>query len=87
MLKGKFSQKGQLVVPSEIRKELKIESGTPVSFLLQGMSILVTPITPGLADKYMGILGNDPDITRNFVEGRHKDDARSASKLRRAGSK
>jgi len=87
MLRGTVSKKGQLVVPSEIRRELNIEKGTPVSFLVNGLSIIVTPITPDLADKYMGFLGTDPNVARESIEERHRDDARSTAKLRRVGSK
>jgi AbrB family looped-hinge helix DNA binding protein len=85
LLKGRVSKKGQLVVPSELRKELGIEEGTSVTFFKRGRSVVVTPIRPGLADEYMGSLGIDPDAAEDSIRERRKDEARATKKCRKAG--
>jgi AbrB family looped-hinge helix DNA binding protein len=87
MLKGHCSQKGQVVIPSEIRKELKIVGGTAVAFTVKGASVLLTPITAELADRYMGVFGADPDASKRSIEDRRVDEGRTADKFRRAGYK
>ena len=83
LLKGRVSKKGQWVVPAELRKELGIEEGTPVTFFKRGKSVIVTPIRPGLADEYMGFLGTYPEVGRVSILERRRDAERYAKKIRK----
>jgi AbrB family looped-hinge helix DNA binding protein len=85
MHKGKVSQRGQLVVPAAIRREMNIGEGTVVSFSVRESSIIVTPLTDDLADSYMGFLGRDSSASAESIRARHNDAAVSDAKTRKAG--
>jgi len=54
--KGKFSTKGQLIVPAEIRRRHGIEPGTPVLFEDVKEGILIRPLGVSAIDRAYGFL-------------------------------
>ena len=50
--------KGQIVIPSRIRRRYGIKRGTRVCLLERNGEIILKPITPEYFDKMAGILGN-----------------------------
>lgn len=51
-----FTSEGQVVIPSQMRKELGIEMGTQATVEKTKDGILLKPITPGLIKAGRGIL-------------------------------
>lgn len=49
--------KGQVVIPSKLRKKYGIKNGTIVHFYEADGEIRVVPVTPELIDANIGILG------------------------------
>ncbi len=49
-----ISSKGQLVIPSELREEMKLSVGTKVSIRREGNSLILRPITPEFIDSLIG---------------------------------
>ena len=49
--------KGQIVIPSRIRRRYEIKKGTRVCLLERNGEIILKPITPEYFDKMAGILG------------------------------
>ena len=41
-----ISSKGQLVIPAELREQMKLSAGTKVSIQREGNALVVRPITP-----------------------------------------
>ena len=50
-----ITQKGQVVIPAEIRRELDIKVGTKVTFQIDKGSIRIQPITDEFIDSLIGI--------------------------------
>ena len=42
----RISSKGQLVIPAELRQEMKLSAGTEVSIQRHGNMLILRPITP-----------------------------------------
>lgn len=49
-----ISSKGQLVIPAELRKQMKLSAGTKVSIRREGNALVVRPITPEFIDSLIG---------------------------------
>lgn len=61
-LSGTFTSKGQLVIPAELRRKHKIQSGTKVRFLEDDFGrIILQPITEEYIDRVCGMLTDGPD--------------------------
>lgn len=65
--------KGQIVIPSDIRRRHKIEKGTRVAFLEMGKDILLRPITDAYIEGLKGFLGTHGRATRALLEERRRD--------------
>jgi AbrB family looped-hinge helix DNA binding protein len=49
-----ISSKGQLVIPAELREQMKLSAGTKVSIRREGNALVVRPITPEFIDSLVG---------------------------------
>jgi AbrB family looped-hinge helix DNA binding protein len=72
--------KGQIVIPSRMRKRLGLKKGTKVSLVDRGDEIVVRPLTKDYFDKMAGILKTGGRLTRGLLEERAKDREREDSK-------
>jgi len=70
-----LSTKGQIIIPAEIRDQMKLSAGTKLSIQRDGQTLILRPITPEFIDSLCGStkgLGklrdtmhrNDPDKDR-----------------------
>lgn len=50
-----ITQKGQIVIPAEIRKKLDLKKGTRISFTEEKGKIVLQPITDEYIDSLIGI--------------------------------
>jgi AbrB family looped-hinge helix DNA binding protein len=57
MVTARVSTKGQLVIPSQLRKALHLEAGDTVSMSLEGKRLIVEPKQPKRARLAMGKFG------------------------------
>jgi AbrB family looped-hinge helix DNA binding protein len=48
------STKGQIVIPAEIREQLKLSVGTKLSIQREGQTLILRPITPEFIDSLCG---------------------------------
>jgi AbrB family looped-hinge helix DNA binding protein len=53
-LYSSISSKGQLVIPAELREQMKLSAGTKVSIRREGNALVVRPITPEFIDSLVG---------------------------------
>ena len=51
------TSKGQVVIPSKLRRKYGIKNGTRVHFYEVNGEIRLVPVTPELIDKNIGLLG------------------------------
>lgn len=69
---SQLSVKGQVVIPSEFRDELGLETGTRVSFERQGDALLMRPITKAYVASLRGCL-KGPSLA-DIRDREHRDD-------------
>jgi len=49
-----LSTKGQIVIPAEIREQMKLSAGTKLSIQRDGQTLILRPITPEFIDSLCG---------------------------------
>jgi AbrB family looped-hinge helix DNA binding protein len=65
--------KGQIVIPTRIRRKLGIKPGTKVCFVERGNDILFQPITKKYIRGMSGMLKARTSVARGFLEERKKE--------------
>ena len=75
-----ITQKGQTVVPAEIRKKFSIEANTYLDWVVEGNTIKVFPLTQSTLEKSYGFFANKASLNENLMKGRKKDRERERKK-------
>jgi AbrB family looped-hinge helix DNA binding protein len=73
---GDFSTvttKGQLVIPSRLRKKLGIHKGTQVTFIEDNGRLVVQPLTPEFVRKLRGSLKAEKSALKVLSEERRRE--------------
>ena len=65
--------KGQVVIPYKLRHKYGIKNGTRVQFDDNGGDITLTPITPEMIEKNIGILGTKGKLLRALMEEKKRE--------------
>jgi AbrB family looped-hinge helix DNA binding protein len=65
--------KGQLVVPSKIRKKFNITKGTRVAFIEQNGKLIIQPLNRNYFDALAGILGTDGDMLKSLTDDKKRE--------------
>lgn len=65
--------KGQVVIPSKIRRKYKIKSGTRIHFLEDKGEIKIVPLTAELIRSNFGILGTKGKLLKALMEEKKKE--------------
>ena len=65
--------KGQLVIPSKLRRKYAITKGTQVAFLEQENRLVLQPLTPEFIRSLRGSLKGDPSALKALLEDRKRD--------------
>jgi len=68
--------KGQIVIPSEIRKKHKIKKGTKLLVKENGEEIILRPITEAYFEKMAGVLKTKGKLSKALLKERSKDKAK-----------
>lgn len=68
--------KGQVVIPSAIRRKYHIKKGTRLHIEDTGSEIVLKPITPEYVKKLAGILPSKGELTRELLKERARDKGR-----------
>lgn len=74
------TMKGQIVIPSRMRRRLGLKKGTKVSLVDKGDEIIVRPLTKDYFEKMAGILKTGGRLTKQLLEERARDREREDSK-------
>ncbi len=67
------TSKGQVVIPSRIRRHLKIKQGTRLCIVEREEEIILKPLTSEYFEKNAGILNTKGKLTRALIEERRKE--------------
>lgn len=65
--------KGQLVIPSKLRRKYGIRKGTRVAMIEDGPRIVLQPLTREYIHSLRGILKGEPSALKFLKEGRKQD--------------
>jgi AbrB family looped-hinge helix DNA binding protein len=65
--------KGQIVIPSKLRRKYSIKEGTQVAFLEQENRLVLQPLTPEFIRSLRGCLGKDSSALKSLLEDRKRD--------------
>lgn len=76
-ISGKFTSKGQLVIPAELRRKHGIKAGTRVKFLEDPYGrIVLQPISEEYIDRIRGCLQGGPDLLDEWMRDHRKEGKR-----------
>jgi len=67
------TSKGQVVIPSKLRRKYGIKNGTRVHFYEVNGEIRIVPVTPELIDKNIGLLGTKGKLMRALLEEKKRE--------------
>ncbi len=70
--------KGQIVIPSKIRRRLNIKKGTKLYIEEKGEELIIKPVTPAYFERIAGVLQTKGKLSKTLLEERLKDKQREA---------
>ena len=65
--------KGQLVIPSKLRRKYGIRKGTQIAFVEEEDRLLLQPLTAGFIRSLRGSLKGEPSALRILLEERKRE--------------
>ncbi len=65
--------KGQLVIPSKLRRKYAIRKGTQVAFVEEENRLVLQPLTPEFIRSLRGSLKGEPSATKILQQERKRD--------------
>ena len=71
MLATRVGRRGQIVIPKEVRKKIKVDEGDQIAFIVDGEQVVIKPITQTLLNMRgrVNVSGKqDFDSIRNQVK-------------------
>ena len=68
--------KGQIVIPSRIRKKLNIKKGTRLYIEEKGDELILKAVTPAYFERIAGVLSTKGKLSKTLIEERGKDKER-----------
>ena len=70
---GIVTIKGQVVIPSKIRKRLGIKKGTKVCFIERNDDVVLRPLTKDYFEKMAGLLNTSGKVAKGLLETREQE--------------
>ncbi len=65
--------KGQLVIPSKLRRKFGIRKGTQVAFVEEDHRLILQPLTPEFIRSLRGSLKGDPSPLKFLLDDRKRE--------------
>lgn len=65
--------KGQLVIPSKLRRKYGIRKGTQVVFVEEKDKLILQPLTPEFIRSLRGSLKGEPSLLESLLKDRKKE--------------
>jgi antitoxin PrlF len=50
MLQTRVGRRGQITLPKEVRRRIKVDEGDQIAFIIEGEQVIIKPITQSLLD-------------------------------------
>ena len=75
-----LTTKGQVVIPSEVRKRHHLKEGTKLCVLEEGERIVLQPLTRNYFSRMAGIVQSGKSLTKTLLEERTQEKAREDKK-------
>lgn len=79
-----LTSKGQVVIPSKVRKHLNLKKGTKLSVIEQGNQIILQPLTDEYFENMAGVLKTKGKLTKALLKERSKEKEREEKKWSRS---
>ena len=76
-----ITSKGQIVIPSRIRKHLNIQPGMKFVLKERGNTIIVEPVNEHYFGQFVGILKSKKNLAEELRKEKHKEDAQWQKKI------
>jgi len=70
------TSKGQIVIPSKIRRRLNIKKGTKLYIEEKGDELILKAVTPAYFERIAGVLPTKGKLSKTLIEERRKDKER-----------
>lgn len=70
------TSKGQIVIPSKIRRRLNIKRGTRLYIEEKGDELILKAVTPAYFERIAGVLTTKGKLSKALIEERGKDKER-----------
>lgn len=77
------SGRGQIVIPKEIRRKLRIEAGKRLLLKTEGDRAVMTPLPDDPASSFCGIFQEGDSLTETLLKERKKERTRENKKTAR----
>ena len=68
-----ITTKGQIVIPSKIRRKLNMKSGTKIYIEERGNEIILKPITSAYFENIAGVLDTKGKLSKSLLDDRARD--------------
>ena len=81
------TSKGQLVVPSRLRRKYGIKPGTKIRFIERGNEILFQPVTREYIRSVCGMLQSETPVTQELLKERRRDKEHEERELEKLGAR
>ena len=81
------TSKGQLVVPSRLRRKYGIKPGTKVRFIERDNEIVFQPVTPEYIRSVCGMLKSETSVTQELLKERARDKEREEADTEKVGAR
>ena len=78
MATATVTTKGQIVIPSKIRKRMNLKKGTKIYFEEKDNELILKPVTNDYFKKLAGILETKGKLSKKLLEERAKDKEKEA---------
>ena len=73
-----MTTKGQVVIPSRIRKHMNIKKGSKLYIEEEGDKIVIKPMNTEYFSRMAGVLTTKGKLTKTLIEGRAKEREKEA---------
>lgn len=75
------SSRGQIVIPKEVRKKLKIGPGKKILIRTEGDKAVLYPLPDDPVAHFCGIFKGGPSLTEELLQERRKERVREEKKI------
>ena len=75
------SSRGQIVIPKDVRKQLKISPGKKLLVRTEGDRVILFPLPDDPVDHFCGIFQKGTSLTKALLAERQKERAHEAKKI------